>query len=103
MASGSALKTYHSTLTATTVETVTLTAWYRYVAVVNKSTSDFIYATTDGSTPTVEGADTYCVRPGETKVLFNEGTEIEPALGVAAGVTVKLISSGTPKYGVEKA
>ena len=36
MASGSAFKTYHSTLAASTVDTVTLTAWTRYVLVVNK-------------------------------------------------------------------
>lgn len=102
MASGSAFKAYHSTLTAATVDTVTLDAWGRYVLVINKSATDYIYVTTDGSTPTVEGNNTYCVCPGQSKVLFNEGVEPEPALALAGSTAVKLISSGTPKYGVEK-
>ena len=102
MASGSALKTYPSTLAATTVDTVTLTAWTRYVLVVNKSASDLIYVTTDGTAPTVGGDNTFCVTPGQSKLLFNEGVEPEPALGLAGSTVVKLISSGTPAYAVEK-
>lgn len=102
MASGNAIKAYHSTLAAATVDTVTLDAWGKYLLVINKSTADYIYVTTDGSAPTVEGANTYCVSPGQSKVLFNEGVEPEPALALSGSTVVKLISSGTPKYGVEK-
>lgn len=102
MASGTAFKTYHSTLVADTADTVSLEAWTRYVLVINKSATDFMYATTDGSTPTVEGDDTYCIPPSTSKMLFNEGVEPMPALGLSAGTVVKLISSGTPDYGVEK-
>ncbi len=104
MASGSAFKTYHSTLAASTVDTVTLTAWTRYVLVVNKSTTatDIIYVTTDGSAPHDAGDNTFCVPAGTSKLLFNEGVEPEPALGVAGSTVVKLISTGTPAYGVEK-
>lgn len=104
MASGSAFKTYHSTLAASTVDTVTLDAWGRYILVVNKSAAatDYIYVTTDGTTPTVDGANTYVVMPGQSKLLFNEGVEPEPGLGLAGSTVVKLISTGTPKYGVEK-
>lgn len=102
MASGSALKAFHSTLVADTVDTVTLTAWSRYVLVINKSTSDIIYVTTDGSTPTVAGDNTYCVLAGQSKLLFNEGVQPEPALSLSGSTTVKLISTGTPAYGVEK-
>lgn len=101
MASGSAFKAYHSTLSANTVDTVTLTAWSRYVLVINRS-SDVIYATTDGTAPTVGGDDTYCVPANSSKMLFNEGVQPEPALGVAASSVVKLISTGTPAYSVEK-
>lgn len=101
MASASAFKTYHGTLTANTVDTVSLTVWTRYVLVINKS-SDVIYATTDGSTPAVKGEDTYCVPANTSKLLFNEGVEPEPALSVSGATVVKLISTGTPDYSVEK-
>lgn len=101
MASKSAFKAAHGTLSANTVDTITLSAWSRYVLVINKS-SDIIYATTDGTAPTVAGDDTYCVPSNSSKLLFNEGVEPEPALGVTAGTVVKLISSGTPAYSVEK-
>lgn len=102
MASGSALKTYHATLSADTVDTATLILWSRYVLVINKSSTDLLYVTTDGTTPAVEADDTYCVLPGDSKLLFNEGVQPEPALGISAGVVVKLISSGDADYGVEK-
>ena len=102
MASGSAHLAYHSTLTANTVETVTLEAWSRYLLIVNLSATHPIYVTTDGTVPTVEGDDTYCVPPSTSKQLFNEGVEPEPALGVSGSTVVKLISSSTPDYGVER-
>lgn len=101
MASGSALKTYHSTLTATTVDTVTL-AWSKYVSVINKSSTDSLYVTTDGSDPTVAGANTYFVGPEQSKMLANEGLVPEPAIELFPSTVVKLISSGTPSYCVEK-
>ena len=104
MASGNALKTYHSTLAASTVDTVTLDAWSRYILIVNKSTTatDIIYVTTDGSTPHDSGANTFTVPANTSKLLFNEGVEPEPALGLAGSTVVKLISTGTPAYAVEK-
>lgn len=102
MATGSAYKSLHATLTADTVDTVSLTGWTKYVRVVNTSASDLIYVTTDGSTPTVEGDNTYVVLPSSDLLLINEGVLPEPALGTSGSTVVKLISSGTPTYGVEK-
>ena len=103
MASGSASIAYHSTLSAGTVDTVSLDTWSKYLLIINKSTTatDVIYITTDGTEPEVEGDDTYCVLANSSKMLANEGVIPEPALGVAGSTVIKLICSGTPDYGVE--
>jgi hypothetical protein len=47
------------TLTANTVDAITLTSWQKYVVVslTNGATAAYAYVTVDGSTPTVGGAD----------------------------------------------
>lgn len=97
MASGTANTAYHSTLVASTVDTVTLNDGEEYVTLVNRSGSAEIYATVGTSavppaTPTVGGNDTY-VLPAAIGSLRVAG-QIGPTV-------VKLISSGTPTYSVE--
>ena len=82
----------HGTLTATTVASVTITPSADEIEVVNVDGAAAIYFTADGSTPTVEGDDCEVV-PATIGVL-------RVATPGDAPYTVKLISSGTPKYSV---
>lgn len=81
----------YGTLTADTVATETVTGSHESVLVTCVGTGP-IYATVDGTAPTVQGDDTYVVPTGTSRV-------IEAPRG--SSVTVKLISAGTPDYGVE--
>lgn len=93
MATYSEALSKHATLTATTVDTVTLTGTdYYSVEVVHRSGSltTPIYFTVDGSTPTVEGDDTYVVMPGGWKTVKSR---------VNVDV-IKLISAGAVAYSV---
>lgn len=88
-------KAKHATLTASTVDTVTLTAAPTSplsgnieVEVVNWDANASIYFTTDGTTPAAAADNTYVVGPGS-------------ALKVAlAGTAVKLISASAAAYSV---
>lgn len=92
MASYTGASSQHQTLAASTVDTVTLTADFNAVEVLNRGTSGDIYFTVDGVTvPTVGGAGTYVVQPGMSLI-------VDPA--TSANTVVKLISSGTPAYSV---
>jgi hypothetical protein len=62
----------NGTLTASTVATTTLTSWRKSVAyTVGASPAGTVWVTTDGSTPTVGGADCIPVASGTTVVLKN--------------------------------
>jgi hypothetical protein len=79
--------TKHVTLVATTVATVTLDDTSQdKVYVTNKHATSEIYATVDGSTPTVGGDDTFLCPAARTTVLLTP----------SGATSVKLISSGTP-------
>lgn len=65
MATLSATRAKHATLVAATVDTVTLGANYARVEIFNRSSSGYIYATTNGTTPTSGGDDTYVIGPGQ--------------------------------------
>lgn len=99
MASGTANSAYHSTLTASTVDTVTLDRNYRTVTVFNRGTGD-IFLRTDGVAPTVDGNDCLVVPSNTSLIVPNRGLSNEAALGVSANTSVQLISSGTPAYSV---
>jgi hypothetical protein len=106
MATISAVSAAHATLTATTVDTVTLSARAGSVTAaplsvrianetpVGGSGAANIYVRTGGATgasvttPTVAGNDSYSILPGET-------------ITVPFGGALKLISSGTPAYSAE--
>lgn len=82
----------HGTLTADTVDTVTITPDAEEIEVVNVDGAAAIYFRVGGAAPTVEGDDCEVV-PGAIGVL-------RVATPGDAPYTVKLISSGTPKYSV---
>lgn len=91
MATDSANRSVHNTLTAATLDTVTLTGMWPAVEVVNRATTgDGIYFTVDGSTPTVGGNDSFWVGAGQSVIVPNFEDEAE----------VKLISATADAYSV---
>lgn len=91
MAAHTVLLSKHTTLSAATVDTITMTAQdFQFVEVANRASSGAgISFTVDGSTPTVLGDNTYWVGAGQSVVV--------PWLGLD---TVKLISTTTDAYSV---
>lgn len=85
---------HRKTLTANTVDTVTLTSVTRgaRVDVVNHDASADLFVTTDGSAPAVQGASSYVVPAGG---VLN--------LSLAVGKTVKLIAASAAAYTVQAA
>lgn len=83
------------TLTANTVSTKTIDSGFDRIEVLNATGSAEVYFTVDGSTPTVGGAGCF-VLPATIAALevIARDTHGEKS------VTVKLISSGTPKVSV---
>lgn len=88
------------TLVASTVDTVTFTAYYAGVSITNRDASAEIFVRADGVNPTVEGDDCYIVPPGKTVTVYNGLPVADQSTGVNAGTNVRLISSGTPKFTV---
>ena len=90
MASYSVARSKHATLAAATVDSVTLTANYSSVEVMNRGTAGDVYFTVDGSTPVSGADDTFVVVPGGSLAVASS----------SSSDVVKLISSGTPAYTV---
>ena len=90
MASHSVARSKHTTLTATTVDTVTLTTNHGQVEVANRASSGAgISFTVDGTSPTALGDDTYWVGPGQSLVVRLGPSDV-----------VKLISATADAYSV---
>lgn len=108
MAKYTATSAVHKTLTATTVDVVTLTSVGSGagedkpgITVVNRTGTDEIYLTVSGTPtwptePTVKGANTYVVPAAisSLRVLVDPGV-------LGTDVVVKLISAGAEAYSVE--
>lgn len=94
MASHSVTTSKHSTLAASTVDTITIgSSDVDSAYVVNVDGAAIIYATGDGTAPTVAGDDIPVVIPA----LAGAWAVVD-----VVGSAVKLISAGTPKYAVIK-
>lgn len=92
---------YSKTLTASTVDTVTVTKragqadYSTRVEVTNLDGAAAIYFTVDGSAPTVGGAKTF-------ELPAAVGSREISTDAVGSDAVVKLISVGTPKYSVAR-
>lgn len=91
MATGSANVAYHGTLSASTVDTITVAQAGVTVEVINRTGTAEIYFTVNGATPTVGAADTFVVPSAVMSyVVTNNGAQ----------AVVRLISSGAEAYSV---
>jgi hypothetical protein len=84
---------WEKTLVASTVDTVTFADDLSQVAVINEGIVG-IYFRVDGTAPAVGGGPSYYAPPSNVTTVN---------AGEMGGTVVKLISSGTPKYGVSGA
>jgi len=89
MAAVAGIRAAHATLTASTVDTVTMSGGARKRAELVNQGTDVIYFRTDGTDP-VEAADENEVLLGSERLAISMGDD---------GV-IKLISGGTPTYSV---
>lgn len=92
MANYSATRSVHKTLAAGVADQVTISGYRDQIEVLNRSASDYIYFTTDGSAPAVAGDNTIAVPPG--------GAVMVAASNESGAEVVKLISAGAPAYSV---
>jgi hypothetical protein len=83
------------TLVASTVDTVTFTGEDPPDVTVISDGAAAVFYTVDGSTPTVNGANCYLLPAG----VVSSDRRLIPT---AAPAVVKLISSGTPTYSVQR-
>ena len=81
----------HGTLVADTVTTITLGDSNTNVEVLNRSSEGTIYATANGTAPTVAGENTFVIPAGHALII--------PDSEVSSN-TVKLISSTADAYSV---
>lgn len=97
MATHTAATAQHATLTAATMDTVTLTNPSERVIIKSRSTTPgtAIFATVNGPDPTVGGDDTIVIPAGETYV-----TPESQAIAETIDVVVKLISATADAYTV---
>lgn len=99
MATDTAAKSVTATLVANTADTITLTAAYRKIQVINHDSTSTISCRLGGAAvAAADEDDSVPVLAGGTTTLFDASDE-----GVAridANAVVTLISAGTPKYTV---
>lgn len=97
MATSSTATAKHATLSASTMDTVTLTNPAKRVIIKNRSAvaGNTIYATINGADPTVAGDDTISVQAGESYI-----TPANESFLAAVDVVVKLISATADPYSV---
>lgn len=87
---------YEKTLVASTVDTVTFAYFPDEIAIYSDGAAAISF-TVDGSTPTALGAGTFYI-PAVGGSTYTIRPERQPV--TATPCIVKLISAGTPKYGV---
>lgn len=87
---------YAKLAVASTVDTITFADEVQEVEVSSDGAAA-LYVTTDGSTPTVAGANTWVLPSGGAWVRV-----LRAQVG-NGGTTIKVISSGAPTYSVSRA
>lgn len=106
MAGGSATRNYNGTLAVSTVDTVTLTQYARYVLVENLGGGVapiyVVAATTTPADPTVAGANEFAIANGQSLLIPVSGQwpSADSSSWPLSQVVVKLISSATQVYSV---
>ena len=97
--------TIAGTTTASTVADLTNTNYHRSITVINRSTASSpieLWLTTDGTNPTVAGANCYLVLAAQSRRFENSMAPVEPGLPSSGGSTpLKVISSSNCAYAVE--
>lgn len=88
----SGAKGAYATLAAATVDTVTFALDFDQVEVINRDGAAEIFFTVDGSAPTVGGANCFLLPASVGAAIVGVPTN--------GPTVVKLISTGTPAYGV---
>lgn len=88
------LGSYGNIMVASTVDTVTIARDAETVRITIDAAAAAIFFTTDGSTPTVNGANCY-------RVPASVGASVEATVTGVSPTVIKLISAGTPTYSVE--
>lgn len=92
-----AVHAFNGTLTASTVSSTTLTSWQPFVVVtVGATPAGTVWVTTDGTTPTVGGADCEPVQSGTTVVLKNFGARPEVSTTTPASTDPSAVPAFTP-------
>lgn len=69
MATDSALRSVTNTLSGTTADAITLTQLWPAVEITNHDASEKLYGRMDGTTAVAAADGTFCVLPGNTKVV----------------------------------
>jgi hypothetical protein len=88
---------YGNALTESAVDTVTIEGVCEAVEVTNETGSKAIYFTTDGSTPTVKGANCH-----EIPAIAGRSVKVATESIKGENTVVKLIAAGTPEYSVDR-
>lgn len=88
------LAAHDKTLVASTVDTVTFARDCAEIEVLNLNGAGILYFTTDGSVPTVAGANTHLV-----PAVAGAGKRVD--VRGAGATVVKLISAAATSYSVE--
>lgn len=94
MATPTAARAVHATLTAATVDTATLTSPTGRFAIINRGTDtiSYLFGGATSADPTALGNDCFVV-PGSATVTHD--------WNASSALVVKLISAGTPGYSIE--
>lgn len=88
------------TLTANTVDSITLTSWQKYVtvALTNGATAAYAYITVDGSTPTVGGADETAVWVAANATVTVALKNLEPSPELTTTTPLATDPSAVPAF-----
>jgi hypothetical protein len=88
----------YGTTTANGTDTVTLTSGsFAMVEVKNRDSTNALFFRTDGTAPVIEGANNYCVDPGEALLVPVARITLQNDNTTAV---IKIISVGVVKYAV---